>query len=109
MSDQIFLRRTIIHRTKMLSLLLECLFSPRSTYVLQNVKEKKKKTNIMSSHHQVILHQVLMIGTYIKVGSSMFQDELSRVRLVLTVVHIHLELIGLSSRNNISVYSQDNT
>lgn len=78
-------------------------------YVLQNVKEKRKNsnTNIMSSHQQVILHQALMVlGTYIKVGSSMFQDELSRVRLVLTVVHIHLELISLNSRNNTSVYSQ---
>ena len=60
----------------------------------------------MSSHQQVILHQALMVGTYIKVGSSMFQDELSRVWLVLTVVHIHLELISLNSKNNTSVYSQ---
>lgn len=32
----------------------------------------------------------------------MFQDELSGVRFVLTVVHIHLELISLSRRYNIS-------
>lgn len=51
---------------------------------------------------QVITCQTASIGTYIKVGSSVLQDELSGVRLVLTVVHIHLELISLKRRNNIS-------
>lgn len=32
----------------------------------------------------------------------MFQDELSGVGLILTVVHIHLELISLNRRNNTS-------
>lgn len=34
--------------------------------------------------------------TYVKVVASVLQDELGGVWLVLTVVHIHLELIGLN-------------
>lgn len=55
--------------------------------------------------HLILLnsvHQVAMLVTYIKVGSSMFQDELGGVRLVLTVVDIHLELISLGRRNDTS-------
>lgn len=33
--------------------------------------------------------------TYVKVGSSVLQDELSGVGLVLTVIDIHLELVSL--------------
>lgn len=33
--------------------------------------------------------------TYVKVGAGMVQDELSGVRFVLTVVHVHLELVRL--------------
>lgn len=45
------------------------------------------------------LHKYIqvLIDTYVKVGSSMFQDQLSGVGFVLTIIDIHLELISLST------------
>lgn len=36
--------------------------------------------------------------THVEVGPSVFQDELSGVRLVLTVIDVHLELISLENK-----------
>lgn len=36
--------------------------------------------------------------THVKVGPSVFQDELSGIRLVLTVVDVHLELVSLGNK-----------
>lgn len=69
----------------------------------QSVCNIKCETSLfLKLKSQAIAHQTAPIGTYIKVGSSVFQDELSGVRLVFTVVYIHLELISLNRGNNIS-------
>lgn len=36
--------------------------------------------------------------THVKVGPSVLQDELSGVRLVLTVIDVHLEFISLGNK-----------
>ena len=38
--------------------------------------------------------------THVEVGTGELKDELRGVRLVLTVVHVHLELIGLQHTHN---------
>ena len=62
----------------------------------KHIHYSKQQQLILNLKLHFIIHEAVLVVTYIKVRSSMFQDELSGVGLVLTVVHIHLELISLS-------------
>lgn len=105
-------RETGVHLTgaKVLIILTHKLYSEILRVQTRHNKTKKQIFSFsilynMKIHYLCSLrctHQAVLVVTYVKVLSSMFQDELGRVRLVLTIIDIHLELISLGTRKSIN-------